>query len=1781
MSSLEEYVKVKKKLNAVVTSLLMALTLFTNSPISANAADPSITPAANTSVGVVRSDPTITYGQVETLTITIDGFDSTPVTNDISLVDSVTAGVDLGSRSVTVSDCTPTGLRLTCTVVFPLLTPGTHNFIATYSPTPGASGSNEGDVTGSTVVVTKAQSHIEISTSSPSIQYGDAETITISFWIDTPTALTPTADSVTVNLDGDTGTILSKGFSCGSVAANGVITCTKLVTGVHVAASPYTIDATYNDSPYVFGSNAVQKSFTITKRATYVELDLVNNETTYGESRTPIARVYYLDSNNETHAVTGDVVFWSTDIIYQETATHTVEIDGKARAILGRCTLQTSGNMGECRISTRQYGKMNGYRVDTITASYQGNDDFEVSYVNEIQNVSKNTPIINIWNTSESSTAWDNGESSFSQHPDYGVGCVVITSGPSNPDSFTAINPVGCNPEAIHTLYGDLRPLTVTVENSNDTVFGPNSNESNPVWFQPEGTVDLVTDIPLWNNTPTYLGDVIGYSSQCTLTRYIGYSACTVWVHPALVAGAHEIHASYNWGANLLGDPGVTLRSDYPLYESATATGYLEVFRAPSVTTIESVTPGSISTYPESVTVTVKVAGRELDSYAVGNLPTVVYGLAPGNVVSACASGPVSISGGCADLIGWAIGVETPTSISNLTTPYLTGISSSDGNTLAINGFYGCTLTAVLHQVACSIEIPFNELSASDQHQYYSNGSDKTPYSLAANYIGDINYLPSVSVAQDQSVLKAHPTISISTDADTSTIYSDTVTITVTVLGVAGAEAVTFGNGVRVTDTSAHPYADLANMECGNVSSADSNGRSGFTCEIQTDRLHSSALLNGQRILSAEYLGDALYYAGDSATVGLNIRQIPGVFKPSSVQITYGSTPVIPISFVEPGNDNEHPWVLNEDETNAEAFSFPTCIAINYMSVDIANGVYTIDCDSTTNGQSNQARTGYAWDYSFTYKKALLTTSAVTSSQFLIDANCLAAVVCGTSDQTVNIIYGQKASFEAFYSFSIGNPGTAPKGVALFYDNGETTTVAGLVTPSDTSTIFTEPRLIAGCIIDKSYGWISYSGGLLNDCVVEAGVQAGVHNIFAYFLSADANYISRWSSNRVILNVEPEIPSVAFDITQSLAYAGDSLTVVATVSRALDDSIAPQTQLAMNFDNRIEPTGTVKIYRGAAGGGTPSAIPGNYVGSCQLLAGSSTASTCSTSINTVTAGLSANATPYKLYAVYQGDSNHTANSSNIDSITISNLGSTLTLSLDSSTAHVGDIDTVTATVTGDGVHSLAGVQITINSRNGNAVGPITNQVCTPAETGTVLIATCSISFTVTETGTITFYGFANNLPLPYPESITASNVFLNALGAWHTVTYDYNGGTWVSGPTTQRGYQSTNLAGPVVTMNGFDFVGWTESGSAVVMTNYSFAADKTVYAKWTPTPPAPVFTGGGVVTKVTPVLSWDNPAEITTTTPLSGAQLNAVVTTPAGLAGTYSYSPAAGTLLPAGTQTLSVTFTPTNTTNYSAVSKTVSIVVTAAILPATVSVSGLSAVYDGASHSVGATTSPAGLSVAITYNGSSSAPVNAGTYSVVATITSTGYKGSSNATLTISKATPVITWSNPASVPAGSSLSGAQLNATASVPGTFDYSPAAGSSVSVGSNTLDATFTPSDSTNYSSASASVDLIGLAQSASQNLAITFASGSSTISKAQLTKVAKIAGNDGVTITIVGYVQPSKNKATDLRLSLARANAAKAQILKLYPDAKIVVVAKGSTINKACSASQNRCVLISAK
>jgi hypothetical protein len=80
-----------------------------------------------------------------------------------------------------------------------------------------------------------------------------------------------------------------------------------------------------------------------------------------------------------------------------------------------------------------------------------------------------------------------------------------------------------------------------------------------------------------------------------------------------------------------------------------------------------------------------------------------------------------------------------------------------------------------------------------------------------------------------------------------------------------------------------------------------------------------------------------------------------------------------------------------------------------------------------------------------------------------------------------------------------------------------------------------------------------------------------------------------------------------------------------------------------------------------------------------------------------------------------------------------------------------------------------------------------------------------------------------------------------------------------------------------------------------------------------------------------------------------------------------------------------------------------------------------------------------------------------------------------NGTLTVTKAVPALTWAAPAAIAFGTPLSATQLDATANVAGSFVYNPALGKVLSVGTQTLGVTFTPKDTTDYSTATGTVTL----------------------------------------------------------------------------------------------------------
>ena len=126
-------------------------------------------------------------------------------------------------------------------------------------------------------------------------------------------------------------------------------------------------------------------------------------------------------------------------------------------------------------------------------------------------------------------------------------------------------------------------------------------------------------------------------------------------------------------------------------------------------------------------------------------------------------------------------------------------------------------------------------------------------------------------------------------------------------------------------------------------------------------------------------------------------------------------------------------------------------------------------------------------------------------------------------------------------------------------------------------------------------------------------------------------------------------------------------------------------------------------------------------------------------------------------------------------------------------------------------------------------------------------------------------------------------------------------------------------------------------------------------------------------------VSWPQPESISYGTPLNSLQLNAASES----AGTFTYAPAAGTVLDAGTHTLSVTFTPA--TGQAPTISTVSLTVDKAA--AVMSLTTGTFTYDGAPHGASATASgvfgEALAPVTVTYNGETALPVQIGSYSVL------------------------------------------------------------------------------------------------------------------------------------------------------------------------------------------------------
>ncbi len=254
------------------------------------------------------------------------------------------------------------------------------------------------------------------------------------------------------------------------------------------------------------------------------------------------------------------------------------------------------------------------------------------------------------------------------------------------------------------------------------------------------------------------------------------------------------------------------------------------------------------------------------------------------------------------------------------------------------------------------------------------------------------------------------------------------------------------------------------------------------------------------------------------------------------------------------------------------------------------------------------------------------------------------------------------------------------------------------------------------------------------------------------------------------------------------------------------------------------------------------------------------------------------------------------------------------------------------------------------------------------------------------------------------------------------------------------------------------------------------------------------------VQQAVPVIVWPQPGSLAAGTALGSTQLNAT----ANVAGSFSYSPATGTVLGVGTATLAATFTPNDTVDYATASATTNLQVTA-VQQRTPNVSWNqpSGIVYGTALGGAQLDATADVAGTFSYSPGAGTVVGAGSTTLLATFTpadTTNYKAvTTSTTLAVAKAVPVVQWSTPGAIAAGTALDGAELNATANVAGSWSYSPGPGTVLNAGSYTLQALFTPADAGDYSTQTATTGLtVNAAAPVNVNLAVLAPSAGQTVS-----------------------------------------------------------------------------------
>jgi hypothetical protein len=401
--------------------------------------------------------------------------------------------------------------------------------------------------------------------------------------------------------------------------------------------------------------------------------------------------------------------------------------------------------------------------------------------------------------------------------------------------------------------------------------------------------------------------------------------------------------------------------------------------------------------------------------------------------------------------------------------------------------------------------------------------------------------------------------------------------------------------------------------------------------------------------------------------------------------------------------------------------------------------------------------------------------------------------------------------------------------------------------------------------------------------------QTGADNVGSYnetaTFSGDANYASSTSPQTNNFAVTQATSNTAVSSGQNPSNYQQSVTFTATITGQFGEVKVGVTR-----------KGQIVKPQDIGGSVTWSSNTG-----CGTTPVSSGVATCTTS--SLPGGNDA------ISGTYSGDSNHT--------------GSTGSLSGGQTVNPIGQTITFTTNPPSSATYNTS-FPVAATASSGLTVAFTASGVCSVVDNGNG-----SASYTMTS-GTGSCSVIANQAGNNDYSAAPAVSKSVTAKQASQTITF-------TTPPPSTAGYETQftvaatassglpvlyNASGVCTDSNTATYTITSPSGICIVIAaqpgNSNYAA-------------APELTPQLNATKGTPVITWNpNPASISYGAALGSGQLDATATNGVGaaVAGTFKYTPAAGKIFPAGTQTLSVTFTPTSKVDYNTVKATASLQVT-------------------------------------------------------------------------------------------------------------------------------------------------------------------------------------------------------------------------------------------------------------